>query len=327
MRLRGWIELDGRVLSREEIARILAAEPALALRFGGEFLLTWDGCTARDWFGVMPGDVPPGTVRCGMREDRIEPTGDGGRDLERAIVTAVGLRNGEGVTSLSGGLDSALVAKLAGLPCIAAGVEGSHDLAQARDAAEAMGLSCEYVVLTGEMITEALETVVRAIPGISALHAGIAIPQYWVCSRARTLGHGRVLSGQGADELFGGYARYLSSPDLAAGLSRDLAALPVQIARDQAVAGLSGVYYSLPYLDRRVVRAARSMPASELVSGGVRKRPLRLVAERHIPPGIAWKEKKAMQYGSGVWKVLQGIARDNGYKRSVQRYIDQLASQ
>ena len=80
----------------------------------------------------------------------------------------------------------------------------------------------------------------------------------------------------------------------------------------------------MPYLDRRVVRAARAIPPEEKVRGGHRKIPLRKVAERHIPAEFAWYEKKAMQYGSGVWKELQRLARKNGYKSSIQDYIDQL---
>ncbi|MDD3407553.1 MAG: asparagine synthase, partial [Methanomicrobium sp.] len=39
---------------------------------------------------------------------------------------------------------------------------------------------------------------------------------------------------------------------------------------------------------------------------------------------IGFYGKKAMQYGSGVMKEIQKLARDNGYKNSVQRYIDHL---
>jgi len=80
----------------------------------------------------------------------------------------------------------------------------------------------------------------------------------------------------------------------------------------------------MPYLDIRVVRAALKIPADEKVQGRRRKVPLRIIAERHIPQELAWYEKKAMQYGSGVWKVLQKLARKNGYKTSIQDYIDYI---
>jgi hypothetical protein len=131
--------------------------------------------------------------------------------------------------------------------------------------------------------------------------------------------------GQGADELFGGYRRYLETATLADDLARDIAGLEAQATRDQSVAALFGVYLSMPYLDMRVVRAALAIPAGEKVRDGKRKVPLRRVAERHLPAEIAWHEKKAMQYGSGIWKVLQRLARKNGYKTSLQDYIDQIS--
>jgi asparagine synthase (glutamine-hydrolysing) len=80
----------------------------------------------------------------------------------------------------------------------------------------------------------------------------------------------------------------------------------------------------MPYMDVRVVRAASLIPAEEKVHDGMRKIPLRTVAERFMPKELAWYEKKAMQYGSGVWGVLKKLARKNGYKTSVQDYIDHI---
>ena len=164
---------------------------------------------------------------------------------------------------------------------------------------------------------------VPVIPDPSPLNASIAATLFWVASRARELGHTRVLAGQGADELFGGYARYLTSHDLAADLERDFQGMERQAARDQAVAALHGVWFSLPYLDLRVVRAARLIPPARKVSGGMRKTPLREVAAYHIPAELAFSEKKAMQYGSGVWKALVQLARREGYRRAGD-YIDSL---
>ncbi|MDT8357450.1 MAG: asparagine synthase-related protein, partial [Methanomicrobiaceae archaeon] len=126
------------------------------------------------------------------------------------------------------------------------------------------------------------------------------------------------------DELFGGYARYLQSTSLSSELEADFLGLPAQIERDQAVARARDVYFSLPYMDPGVVRAARSIPAAEKVRGGVRKYPLRVTASRYLPEEVAWYEKKAMQYGSGIWKVIQRLTRKNGYKNSVQRYITSI---
>lgn len=323
MKLRGWIEYEGRRLSLQEIQHILADRPEQVSRFGGEFLLTWDGCTARDLYGIVPGTIEPGSVVCNGKSVcgvRPNPPETG---LEEAITAAVQLRSDEGICAFSGGVDSSLVAFLSGRPCVAVGMAGSHDLVHARRAAAMMALPCTFREVKEEDIRVALETVIPVIPSPDPTDAAIAATQFLITEAAHELGHERVLSGQGADELFGGYARYLASPDLERELAHDFGSLRHQSLRDQAVAGLNGTLLSLPYLDSRVVRAARAIPASEKVRGGVRKKPLREVAAHHIPPEIAYYEKKAMQYGTGVWKVLQKLARTNGYKRSLQRYLDQ----
>jgi asparagine synthase (glutamine-hydrolysing) len=245
--------------------------------------------------------------------------------LEEAIITSVRLRSDEGVTSLSGGVDSTLVAHIAGRECVAVGFLDSHDLRQAQRAADALNLSCTYVTITPKEIESALPEVIGAIPKKDPVNVSIALTLYFVTRFAKEQGFKRILTGQGADELFGGYSRYLDTPTLAADLEKDFLGLEEQADRDQAVAALHGAYLSMPYLDVRVVRAARTIPADEKVQGGRRKIPLRRVAERHIPAEFAWYEKKAMQYGSGVWKELQRLARKKGYKTSIQDYIDQIS--
>jgi asparagine synthase (glutamine-hydrolysing) len=326
MNLKGWMERDGVRLSPADVERMLEEGPQSLSRCGGEFLLVRGDCIARDAFGIMPGPVPPGTIYCGGREAaRISPDPPP-CTLEEAIVTAVDLRSDEGVVAFSGGVDSGLIAHLARLPCVTVGIEGSHDIAWATKAARALELDLEIVTPTEEEIEEKLAQVVRVIPDpTNPVDAAIATTLAFAAAWAGEHGHTRVLAGQGADELFGGYARYLSSPDLAADLERDFADLGRQGARDQAVAALHGVYFSMPYLDTRVVRAARVIPADERVRGGVRKHPLRVVAERHIPAEIARADKKAMQYGSGIWRTIQRLTRRNGYKKSVQGYLTEIS--
>ena len=60
MRLKGWIEHGGVRLTPAELERMLAANPESLARCGGEFLIEWDDCTARDNLGIMPGPAPPG---------------------------------------------------------------------------------------------------------------------------------------------------------------------------------------------------------------------------------------------------------------------------
>ena len=323
--LSGWIELDGQRLGPSDITEILTDRPEELLHCGGEFFLSWDGCSARDHLGIMEGTGPKGALICnGQIRGRIVPRAPA-MSLEDAIVTAVELRSDEGVVALSGGVDSSLVACLAGRECVAVGLEHSHDLKQARRAAETLGLSCTCVTIAEDEIAAALPLVIAEIPRKDPVNTGIALTQYFITRWAGEHGYRRIITGQGADELFGGYSRYLESVTLEADLERDFAGLEEQARRDQAVAALHGTYLSMPYLDCRVVRAARAIPAAEKVRDGRRKIPLRTVAERYISPDLARYEKKAMQYGSGVWSTLRKLARKNGYKTSVQDYIDHIS--
>ena len=322
-RLKGWIELEGRRLSQADLEDILSENPSHASNFGGEFFLRWDDCMAKDRFGIIPGDCPAGTVVCGGEEIGVVDPQPPAMDLGRAIETAVGLRSDEGVVALSGGVDSALVADLARRECVAVGIEGSHDLKRARDVAGVLDLSLDTVVIDPGSIEEALTEVLTVIPRVTPVDASIAATLYFVAEWAKEYGYERILAGQGADELFGGYARYLETETLGQDLVRDFQGLAVQAARDQAVAALFGAYFSLPYLDVRVVRMAMAIPPEEKVSDGIRKRPLREVAARRMPNDVAYYEKKAMQYGSGVMREMKRLARRKGY-RKVGDYLEEI---
>ncbi|MFA4850645.1 MAG: asparagine synthase C-terminal domain-containing protein [Methanoregula sp.] len=325
LELTGWIELDGTRLNRTEIETILRERPSDILRFGGEFFLSGMGCRARDHFGVIQGDCPKGTLTCesGIAGEITPSVPD--LPLEEAIITAVRMRSDEGVTALSGGVDSTLVAHIARRECVAVGLAGSHDLRQAKHAADKLNLSCTYIEIARSDIADALPQVIATIPKKDPVNTGIALTQYFITRWAGENGYHRIITGQAADEIFGGYSRYLKTETLDEDLVRDFAGLEQQAERDQSIAALHDTYLSIPYLDLRVVRAARKIPASEKVQGQLRKVPLRKVAERYIGPELAWYEKKAMQYGSGVWKELCSLARKNGYKTSVQDYIDQIS--
>jgi asparagine synthase (glutamine-hydrolysing) len=320
-KVKGWMELEGMRLSDSDARAILVQNPAAISRFGGEFFLEWNDCKARDHFGIMPGDCPAGAVVCNGKEvGKVDPKYPL-MDLDEAISIAVQLRSDDGVVALSGGVDSALISRLAGRECVVVGIAGSHDLLHAAQVAEEFGLILHQHLIDPASIEEALAQVLAVIPKIDPVNASIATTLYFVCQWAWLHGETRILAGQGADELFGGYSRYLQTETLASDLEKDFLELPMQLARDQAVAGLHDACFSLPYLDYRVVVAARIIAPEMLVRDGVRKRPLRAVAGRYMSPAIAQYEKKAMQYGSGVMKEIQRQAARKGYKRSLQDYL------
>ena len=185
----GWVELDGRRLSGDEVAAICRQRPEEILRFGGEFFLEYSGCQGPGSFRDHAGELPE-------RDRYLRQRGYGALSnrpytdmpLEEAIITAVRLRSDEGITALSGGVDSTLVAQLAQRECVAVGLEGSHDLRQARHAADTLGLTCTAVTITPDEIADALPAVLRAIPKKDPLNTGIALTQYFIARSAAETG-------------------------------------------------------------------------------------------------------------------------------------------
>ncbi len=305
MQLTGWMEENGRLLDRAEIETFAVSRLA---ECGGEFIVETDGAFIRDKYHIMPGTTE------GKQVITVEPRMPD-MPLGEAIRTAVDLRvSGDAVTTLSGGVDSSLVAVFAGLPCIAVGLAGSHDLAAAEKTAEILGLSLTAKEIGMDDIRAALDEVLTIIPRITSLDVEIAITGYFIAKLAKETKATRILTGQAADELFGGYARYGRSSDLRADLAADFTGLILQRERDAAVASMFGVWHSLPFMDERVVCASRKFSVDELVKGDLRKIALRIEAAKHLPEEIAWKPKKAMQYGSGVSSALAKIAKSEGCK-------------
>ena len=323
--IRGWVEEEGRILTIGEIRSILTGQTDRISRFGGEFSITFGAYRLRDHFGVVPGRSPPGLFQKNGETISSIVLDPPAMPLEEAIRTAVLLRSSDdSVVALSGGVDSSLIATIAGRPCICVGISGSHDLIRAQEVAEVIGVDFTPIIIDPAEVKDALLRVIPLLPSPNPVDASIAATAFFLCRAATDMGYDRIISGQGADELFCGYTRYLESTDLAADRRADIADLPRQMARDQGVAELFGIWVSLPYLDMRVVRAADQIPIQDMIRSGVRKFPLRKAASAFVPEDIAWYEKKAMQYGSGIWKVIRDLARERGFKRAVQGYIRQL---
>ena len=110
--------------------------------------------------------------------------------------------------SFSGGIDSSLIAFIAKKYCnvelISVGTKNSHDLEAAKTAAEQMGMKLRKVVLEPEeMVNEALE--LQKNLNLKQIEVEFMLP-FWIV--AKNTNDSILMCGQGADELFGGYARF-----------------------------------------------------------------------------------------------------------------------
>jgi asparagine synthase (glutamine-hydrolysing) len=232
----------------------------------------------------------------------------------------------------SGGVDSSLIAKLAdeagvNVTLYTVGLEGAYDIETAEDSASALGLPLKTRILSTDDVEDRISKVVYAIEEDSQMKVGTGLPLYAVAEEAALNGHRLLLTGQGSDEVFGGYRRYLTVlrsggyKGLDDELWKDLLNTHnVNLGRDDAAAAANGLELAAPYLDQDTVRFATSLPPNlkvENVTDPLRKTVLRKAAETSgLPEEITRLPKKAIQYGSGIDKAIRNIAKNHGYENT-----------
>ncbi len=238
----------------------------------------------------------------------------------------------------SGGVDSSLITALAAryvpdITLITVGFPGSNDVKWAPDAAQLLGAENSLIlrIIDLDDVGSTIPRVMEALETADPMAISLGVPLYIACTEAKSRNINLLLAGQGADELFGGYHRYKEiareGPSaLHEAIAADVARLPKRdILRDNTVAEAAGVKLAAPFLDPDMVELALSIPAElkvrEVDGELVGKYILRRAAENVVPAGIAWRDKKAMQYGSGVWAAMGKLARQAGFKKQDKGYI------
>lgn len=230
--------------------------------------------------------------------------------LRNSVSRACGASKTVGVL-FSGGLDSSVVAILASefakvnLYCV--GVEGSEDMRFSTEMSERLDLPLRTFTFTLDDAKKAVAELSGKI-GKDRMGLGIALPVYFATRLAMEDGLEFALSGGGADELYGGYARYLKVPaaELNEVLRFDVAAMKDKDLRRDSAASPIEVRY--PFLERAVVDFSLSIKGDMKVSGGERKLVLREVGRQlGLPAEITERKKKACQYGSGADKIVGKI--------------------
>lgn len=246
--------------------------------------------------------------------------------IDRSVRT---LTEGEDVAvAFSGGLDSSVVAALAkrharSAVLYTAGFEDSHDVKASRDASSMLDMEWVLVPMDDASLEDHLRGMVKATGTIDPVVLSFEMPLEHVMSACK---EGIVIGGQGADEVFRGYSKYvgLSESELEDMVARDVDALrSITLPHESSMAAHHGKSILYPYLDDRVVEVAGRFPFEEMMPmGDDRKRPLKAVASELGYPDIATRPKKAAQYGSGSMNAIRRLAKSKGMH--VSEYVMSL---
>ena len=224
---------------------------------------------------------------------------------------------------LSGGLDSsvisAIVAKYAEhrieddsrsrawwprLHSFAVGLEGAPDLEKARKVAEHIGTVHHEIHYTIQEGLDAIRDVIYYTETYDVTTVRASTPMYLLARVIKSMGIKMVLSGEGADEIFGGYLYFHKAPDAKAFHEETVRKLSKLHQYDCLRANKSlaawGVEGRVPFLDKEFLDVAmRLNPEAKMCPGNViEKRIVREAFEDMLPESITWRQKE--QFSDGV---------------------------
>ncbi|MCX8177900.1 MAG: asparagine synthetase B [Candidatus Bathyarchaeota archaeon] len=302
---------------------------------------------------------PPGCMAVvdsrGIKMEGVKPLGDVCLTLMSMEEAAEKLKNliecsvrervwklNKVAVAFSGGLDSSIIAALAQQFDVEVHlIHVTMNKHSEREQAEGLiGTRMNLRLYGEEDVENALPKVLWSVEEPDPIKVAIGIPIFWAAEEAARLGFRVMMAGQGADELFGGYMRYLSTY-ISYGKEKAQRSMAADIMnmhrdnfeRDVKVCLLHNVELRLPYAARNIVDFAMELPIEMKIDpagNGLRKIILRRAAEKAgLSVQIVNRPKRAIQYSTGVDKALKKLAKKEGLTLSgfIQKVFQTLKSQ
>ena len=254
--------------------------------------------------------------------------------LERAVeerLTSLGAV----AVAFSGGLDSSIIAFLSKKFCsnvtlIHVSLKNQPETEHAKAVAEELNLPIRICIYDGNDVSKTLPLVLCLIEEPDPIKASIGIPIYWAAEQAAKMSLHVMLAGQGSDELFAGYKRYVDSlvrrgnektRDM---IFRDIVEMhESNFERDFKICNFHGVELRIPFVTHQIIRFATDLPVGlkiQAFEDTPRKLVLREAARNlGLSNAIVSRPKKAVQYSTGVTKALRRLAKEK--RLSLKEYI------
>ncbi|WGE29838.1 asparagine synthase B [Edwardsiella tarda] len=224
---------------------------------------------------------------------------------------------------LSGGLDSSIISAITKkfaarrveddersaawwpqLHSFAVGLQGAPDLKAAQEVANHLGTVHHEIHFTVQEGMDAIRDVIYHIETYDVTTIRASTPMYLMARKIKAMGIKMVLSGEGADEVFGGYLYFHKAPNAKEfhdETVRKLLALHMyDCARANKAMAAWGVEARVPFLDKAFLDVAmRLNPHDKMCGNGrIEKQLLRECFESYLPASVAWRQKE--QFSDGV---------------------------
>jgi len=243
---------------------------------------------------------------------------------------------------LSGGLDSSVVSAITQtyakhriendgetgawwpqLHSFAVGLAESPDLVAAQKVADAIGTIHHPIIYTFQEGLDAIKEVIYHLETYDVTTIRAATPMYLMARKIKAMGIKMVLSGEGADELFGGYLYFHKAPNAQAfheELVRKLDKLHLfDCLRANKAMAAWGLEARVPFLDKEFMDVAmRINPEAKMSKNGkIEKHILRQAFEHKLPKEVTWRQKE--QFSDGV-----GYSWIDGLKDHAAKHVDDM---
>ncbi len=244
---------------------------------------------------------------------------------------------------LSGGLDSSVISAITKMyaarrvenDCLseawwpqlhsfAVGLKGSPDLAAAQKVADKLGTIHHQIHFTVQEGLDAIKDVIYHIETYDVTTIRASTPMYLMARYIKAMGIKMVLSGEGSDEIFGGYLYFHKAPDAREFHDETVRKLKklhlydcIRANKSMAAWGVEG---RVPFLDKEFIDVAmRLNPADKMCGNGkIEKKLLREAFGNLLPHEVAWRQKE--QFSDGV-----GYSWIDSLKELVEREVsDQM---
>lgn len=245
----------------------------------------------------------------------------------------------------SGGIDSVVVAHLAKqvapeVVCYTSGIKGSNDIVNSLKIAKKLDLNLQVNEVNESDVEKLIPKIISIIEDDNMGQVEVAIPIYNAVQLAHEQGIRVMLTGQGADELFGGYSWYSKIVQkygygkIREYMIEDLKLLYKEtLEREDKITMSLNIELREPFLDTELIDTVLRIDPrlnihnADNMYDNLGKRVHRKLAEKlGIPTEIAYRIKEAAQHGSGIHGILDTLARKNGFDESAidSSYLEKL---
>jgi len=266
------------------------------------------------WLSLLPRLMPVESL--GSEEIDMSEFGKELIHHLRNALSALFQERSEIAIAFSGGIDSSLLARISldfgNIKGFVAGTSGSIDIRNAREASQELNIPLEEIILDESAVVDGARELYDMTGCSDPLIISFELPLFFVL---KTVEDKMLVTGQGADELFGGYAKYekLTQSDFLGSREADMRKLFQEVIPVEDKIALSyNKFLVRPFLSLDVLSFTRNLPINAIYPAVERKRVVREALSIIGLDNAAAMKKKAAQYGSGIAQILKKTAKKSG---------------